>query len=334
MKTTIKQLEYKQEIQMDYDNFPEIQKNTKIKILIADDDPGMRFLLTKTIKKWGYDVIVTDNGDDAWEALNEDKPARIAVLDWMMPGLDGLEICQNLQQNHNTPLIYTILITGKSKKEDLVFALDNGAHDFISKPVYPEELRARISVGRRLVEADDKIQHYAQKMKILATTDPLTGINNRRYFFKLAEIEMERSKRYNSVFSVLLIDIDKFKLVNDTYGHALGDRVLKSMTDSCESSLRTSDIFGRLGGEEFAIVLPETNACGAVFFAERLRKSVEKLKVPHLKNSFATITVSIGVTSYFPEDTNIEAIIHRSDVALYKAKNNGRNQVIFEDILI
>ncbi len=298
-----------------------------MKVLVADDSPTARFALRKNLTAWGYDVVEASEGKKAWNLLNEDSPPRIAVLDWMMPGLDGVEICRKLRERKNGPFVYTILLTSKSEQEDLVYGLENGAHNFQSKPYSPIELRSHVNVGKRLVESDDKIKEYAEEMERLATTDSLTGIFNRRHFLECGEKELARSKRYGRPMSVLLIDVDHFKIINDTFGHAAGDKTLRIITRTCIDTLRENDLFGRLGGEEFAVVLPENDEPCAVDAAERLRKTMEELKVA-FEDKIIRFTISIGVASSELSDKTIEVILKRADDALYKAKKCGRNRVI------
>ncbi|MCP4716281.1 MAG: diguanylate cyclase [Deltaproteobacteria bacterium] len=298
-----------------------------MKVLIADDDNVTRLTISKNLQKWGYEILTAENGAQAWQFLQEKDPPRIAILDWMMPEIDGVEICRKLHHSSDSPLIYTILLTTRNEKEDLVYALENGAHNFQSKPISRDELRAHISVGKRLVQADDRIKSYAKEMERLAATDHLTGINNRRHFLEHAEQELRRSQRYKRELSVLMLDIDHFKQINDTHGHAAGDQTLKALAETCLNTLRINDIFGRIGGEEFAALLPETSGPSAMIAAERIRTALEKTAVPCSSTSIS-FTVSIGVTTLEHTDKNIETIIKRADSALYTAKENGRNQSI------
>ncbi len=302
-----------------------------MKILIADDSPTTLFALKKNLEEWGYEVCEVKDGLEAWQTLNKENPPRIAVLDWMMPGMDGVQICKKLQERTESPFVYTILLTSKTEKEDLVFALENGAHNFQSKPISPEELRSHVNVGRRLVEADDKIKEYAAQMKSLAQTDVLTGICNRRYFMEQGTNMFKSAKRTDRPLSVMLLDIDHFKKVNDTFGHAAGDEVLKKMSISALGKLRDIDLFGRIGGEEFAVVMPEAAIEGAHKTADRLRKSLSELEIK-FDNKTISFTVSIGVTTRRPEDETLEEVLKRSDAYLYAAKEGGRNRVVSTDV--
>jgi len=296
-------------------------------ILVVDDDTMTRQALTKLIKKWEYDVVTAENGSEALEILTRKNPPRMAILDWMMPGMEGIEVCRKLSGRSGSPLVYTILLTIKKDKEDIITALDNGACDFLSKPVHAGELKSRISVGFRLVEAEDKLRRYAQKMKHLAVTDHLTGAFSRRFFMEQFEKEIDRVYRYNQSMSFIMMDIDRFKNLNDRFGHLGGDEVLKQLVTVCKNKLRKSDLFARVGGEEFSMVLPETDEESAYKVAEGLRLSISDLKIPY-RDIEISFTVSLGVTSIQSKNDTIDSVIMRADSALYKAKNNGRNRTM------
>lgn len=304
-----------------------------MQLLVAEDDRSSRLMMTGTIRQWGYEVIEASDGNKAMEILNSPNPPRIAVLDWVMPGRDGIEICRELILRPNAPLIYTILVTGESGREDLVYALDNGAHDFLTKPVNMPELRSRLAVGRRLIEADCKVKEYAQRMAALAEklsslamTDPLTNAYNRRSFLEQADKEHYRAKRHGSMIGALVIDIDRFKDVNDTFGHAAGDEVLKTVASASGRLLRETDVFGRLGGDEFAAILPEADTQHTLMIAERLLREFEKTRIEWNEQRIP-FTVSIGAASIFPDDGSVESLLNRADMALLQAKREGRNRV-------
>ncbi|MCP4110253.1 MAG: diguanylate cyclase [Desulfobacteraceae bacterium] len=298
-----------------------------MKLLIADDDSMTRIALRKNLQKWGYEIAEAKDGAEAWDILCAEKPPRIAILDWMMPEMEGTEICHCLQKSEKHPFIYTILLTVKRDRDDIVEGLDSGAHDFLSKPVHASELRSRIGVGVRLVQAEDRLRDYAEKMEQFATTDYLTKAYNRRYFFDQAEKELDRARRYKSQFSLLLMDIDHFKKINDTWGHLAGDEVLKRLSKYCKDILRDTDLFARFGGEEFTVLLPETDKDGAFKLAERMRQFIENISVDFAAWSFG-FTVSIGVASMKGPAESLEAILKRADDAMYQAKTKGRNQTV------
>lgn len=296
-----------------------------MKALIAEDERVPRTLLAHQISRWGYEVVETDNGDAAWLLLNANDPPRIAVLDWVMPGLDGVAICQKLHENPDRPFTYTLLLTAKTDESDLVYALSQGAHDFLSKPARFGELRARLTVARRLVEANDRLREYASRMEELATTDSLTGAANRRSLFDFAERELARNARYQTPCTALLLDVDAFKEINDRHGHAAGDSVLKRVVEVCRQSLRNTDIVARLGGDEFVILLPQTIPEAAFALAERLHMTIETTDYgPDWKDLRATVSIGISGCN---GDHDIHSLLRNADRALYQAKQAGRNRV-------
>lgn len=298
-----------------------------MKILVADDDAMTRLALTKNIEKWGYEVVAVEDGTLALDVLSGDDPPRIALLDWLMPGREGIDICRELNRFGNGPLIYTILLTIKKDKADIVEALDQGACDFLSKPVHMGELRSRIAVGERLIMAEDQIREYAKEMERLAISDPLTGAANRRHFFNMAQKELKRAKRYDKDVALIMMDIDYFKKINDTFGHQAGDEALKAFVACCRSLIRETDLLARFGGEEFCLLLPETDIHQAGQLAERLRCSLGDLRVCEGGREFG-YTVSMGVTSAQKMEESIDAAIKRADNALYEAKAGGRNRYV------
>jgi len=298
------------------------QEPEKLSILIADDSVFFRQLLIQTLSGWGYDVVSAGNGHEAWEILQREDAPRLAILDWVMPGLNGLEVCRMVSGRTGTPYIYLILLTGKNNKEDIVAGLEAGADDYITKPFHEEELRCRVKIGERIIRLESKISW-------LAATDPLTGVLNRRAFMERMEGEMQRSKRNNEPFSVILVDIDHFKGINDTYGHLLGDAVLQKFAAHLSSLLRSYEVIGRYGGEEFVICLPGASEKQAIRVAERLRSSLVDLEFDVSVNQEAVpVTASFGVagTAVITEGTG-DMLLAKADQALYQAKREGRNRV-------
>ncbi|SMH62450.1 GGDEF domain-containing protein [Azospirillum agricola] len=291
-----------------------------MRVLIADDTIVARTMLASWIKEMGYEPILAGDGAEALEIAFRDG-FDIAVIDWEMPRLTGMEVIRQLKEHPRTAYGHLILVTGRSDQNSLIQALDGGADDFIRKPLAPAELVARVRAGARIVELRNRIVR-------LAETDPLTGAANRRSFLERAGAAAADAGRRQRSLSVMLLDIDHFKRVNDTRGHAGGDAALKRLVECCGATLRPGDLLGRFGGEEFAVLLPETNPYVAVGIADRLRAAVEAMVIPHDGEDFR-ITVSIGVAAVGADgpDNGLDMALRRADDALYRAKDGGRNRV-------
>jgi len=291
-----------------------------MKILVADDDRVARTLLKRCLEGWGYEVVAVEDGVRAWEALESDGEIRVAVLDWMMPGFDGVAICAKLLELSNRPGVYTILVTVRDEPSDLLHALQRGANCFLAKPVNLAVLRAHVEVGCRLAESEDKLVRLSQQLEnlanerarrlveseTLARTDPLTGALNRRGYTERCTVEFDRAVRNERPLSVLKVDLDHFKGINDTFGHDAGDEVLKRVVNTFEIAIREVDVVGRIGGEEFEILLPETDLQEALLVGERMRDSVEGLEVLW-QGQVITVTISTGVTALRPADQSLTA---------------------------
>lgn len=302
-----------------------------MKILIADDDKISRMMLGKVFSGHDYEVTSASDGDDAWAILEEPDHPRLLVLDWMMPGMSGVDIVRRLRERTDGHTYYIIILTSLDTPQNIIFALDEGADDFVSKPYNGESLRARANVGRRIVSLHIAL---SEKMRILAeahetisrlaATDEMTGLYNRRFFNESFVKSLSASKRYDFNISLVIADVDKFKIVNDTHGHSTGDQVLKLFADILRTTIRTEDIAARWGGEEFILLLPHTTLDGAVILAERIRSrfAAESRAVM----SFA-VTASFGVAEMC-EGEDPETLIRRADGALYRAKDTGRDRVV------
>ena len=293
-----------------------------MKILIAEDDPVSRRLLEVFLRKWGYDVVVTCDGSEAWDVLQRPDAPNMVISDWMMPNVDGLDLCRKIREIKKSDYTYFIILTAKERKEDVVKGLEAGADDFLIKPFHQEELKYRVQIGERIIELEQRILQ-------LATTDSLTGVLNRRAFMERMEEEIQRSKRENSAFSLILADIDYFKKINDSYGHQAGDLVLKRFSEQLSKVSRPYDFVGRYGGEEFVVCLPGVDDLQARSVAERMHKKVEEMQIK-LPNSSQTvkITASFGVASFRLESKeSVDSITGRADDAMYRAKRKGRNRV-------
>ena len=287
-------------------------------ILIVDDTIANLDILVELLDK--YDVIDTTNGEDALEVVKNEK-VDLILLDIMMPNMDGYEVCNILKANPQTKDIPIIFITAKSDEESIEKAYDFGGSDYVTKPFQSKELLSR-------VKKELKIQTMMEELKVLASTDSMTKLYNRRYFTKVSQDIVNLAKRENQDLSLIMLDIDRFKNINDSYGHKIGDDVIISLGEILKTYQRKSDIICRYGGEEFVLLLPNTSLEGAIVVAENIRKEVQNHKVKLLENQEISFTVSLGVAAIsFIKEDSIEFALKEADDALYKAKENGRNQV-------
>jgi diguanylate cyclase (GGDEF)-like protein len=297
-----------------------------MRVLIADDDPVSCRLLDHLLHKWGYEVIAARNGVDAWEVLQADHAPRIALLDWMMPGLDGLEICRRVRARSAKPYVYIMLLTANDKVGNLVEGLESGADDYLTKPFHPQELRARLRVGLRMLDLESGLVEARENLRFKASHDALTSIWNRGAIIELLERELSRARRDGSSVGVLLADIDHFKRVNDTRGHLVGDEVLGAVTGRLKGEVRSYDSVGRYGGEEFLILLPGCDNPKLTAKAEQLVKIVERSSIETSAGP-VPVTISIGgIASGDCPHAELKSLLRAADTALYRAKISGRNR--------
>jgi two-component system, cell cycle response regulator len=300
--------------------------------LVAEDDPVSRRLLEVTLSKWGYEVITCADGQAAWEVLQAPDAPQLVILDWMMPRLDGLQVCKNVRnpdERPAEPYIYIILLTAKSQKTDMVTGLEAGADDYLTKPFDAQELRMRLRAGRRILDLLDELVQAREIMREQARKDSLTQLCTRATVLELLTYELDRSQRdsgdRDAPVSVVLADLDHFKHINDTYGHLAGDAVLREIARRMRDALRPYDSIGRYGGEEFLLVLSNCDTLGAAAMAERLLQAVRKDTIV-LAEGTVSVTLSAGVaTSGVVQDP--ETLLGAADAALYRAKRGGRNRV-------
>jgi diguanylate cyclase (GGDEF)-like protein len=298
-----------------------------MKILIAEDDFTSRSILTAVLKKWGFDPVVTEDGGAAWDVLQRPDAPRLILLDWNMPGMDGLEICRRLRESEVPNPPYVILLTARGEKGDIVKGLEAGANDYVAKPYDNEELQARIRVGQRMLEMQSRLLEARDKLAYQATHDPLTGVLNRRAILDRLGREISRAKRENGSLSVGMFDIDHFKNINDTHGHLAGDEALVAFIRCIQDGLREYDFVGRYGGEEFLVIAPGSIGLKSESLYERLRARIAGAEIATNAGSIS-LTVSIGVAPGTGQ-SSVDALLAAADAALYQAKAGGRNRVVY-----
>lgn len=287
-------------------------------VLIVDDNRTNSTFCEKLLSRSGYETAVCSSGEEAMDFMGKNTPDLI-LLDIVMPGIDGFQFCDQLKRTprlKDTPVIF---LSAMNDETSIINGFKCGGVDFITRPFRAQELIARTRTHIELKKAKEKLL-------TMAVTDELTGLFNRRYFMNRLNQEFERVKRYESIFTFIMIDIDYFKRINDTHGHLAGDCVLRNAADIMKKSLRLSDTVGRIGGEEFAILLPETEIEYGVEIAERLRKKIDESELDFECKSLK-LTISAGISDSDSGDLTVDAVLNRADMALYSAKEDGRNRV-------
>jgi len=298
-----------------------------MKILIAEDDPVSCKVLEAKLVNWGYDVVVTRDGNEAWQAMQGKEAPRLAILDWMMPGIDGVEVCQKVRKQSEKPYTYIILLTALDQVENLVLGMDAGADDYIRKPVNENELRVRLRAGRRMIDLQDELIAARENFREKSIRDPLTGLWNHEEILRILDAELVRADREGRSVCAIMADIDHFKKVNDTYGHPAGDAVLRMVARKMLSIVRPYDSIGRYGGEEFLIVMPGFECRNAAAFAERLRLCIATGTMD-TSEGIISISVSLGVAeSHIKRRLDANSLVLSADSALYQAKGKGRDCV-------
>lgn len=302
-----------------------------MRILVADDDLVSRTVLERSLHRRGHKVITASDGEAAWQILQGSDAPRLALLDWMMPGRTGPEICKEIRQRISLAYTYLVLVTSRENKVDVIHGLEAGADDYLTKPINPAELHARLRVGLRILELEDKLVTAREDMQFKATHDALTRLMNRAAVDDFLRRELARSRRERSPLGLLFADIDHFKSVNDKHGHAVGDAVIREIAKRLAGGVRAYDAVGRYGGEEFLIVLPGCDSGGVMDRAYHLldvtRSRPFETAVGNLQ-----ITASIGAACNLDCDSaTVASFVHVADVALYRAKHEGRNRVVMAE---
>jgi len=299
-------------------------------VLFVDDEATAALIVGRLLENAGYTVTVARNGLEAL-ALLQKKHYPIVLTDWEMPGMDGAELCTQIRRNNFGGYVYTILLTSRSGRDNILEGLDAGADDYLTKPLDEAELLARMKTAQRVVDLEQRLRRMSEESMRQATTDALTEVYNRRYLMTELSAELERSRREEAPVSLIMCDIDKFKAVNDRFGHQTGDAVLKQFAGILVGCCRPNiDWVARYGGEEFVIVLPSTPLEGADVLAQRMRLAVESTPIEGDRYSLA-ITASFGAAAVYrawPSPVQAaESLLERADACLYESKRQGRNQV-------
>lgn len=297
-----------------------------MKILIGEHDRASCLALEVLLHRWGFEVESVHDGWSALRVLDSPNPPRIAILDWMMPGLDGVELCQMLRKESSRPYCYLMLLALRGEKRHFVDGIEAGADDYLAKPVDFWELKSRISTARRMLDMQDQLAAVRDMLREQAMHDPLTGLWNRTVILDTLRREWRRGQRKGTPVGVIMADVDHFKRINDSYGHATGDLVLSEIAQRMCGSLRCYDAIGRYAGEEFLIVLPETDPTETYAVAERLRQAIEGKPIVHVDTTIS-VTISLGAAASDRIHSEADFLIGEADTALVCAKQEGRNRV-------
>jgi diguanylate cyclase (GGDEF) domain len=298
-----------------------------MQVLVVDDSAIFRKLITDYLVSWDFGVTVAENGTDAQRILDQPDAPRLVLLDWVLPDIDGTELCKSIRNDgasdHYT---YVILLTGKEGRQNMLEAMSAGADDYLEKPFDDLELKARLLVGKRILDLHQQLVATRESMRHAATHDSLTGLLNRGEIVSTLERELMRGQRERSPVGIILGDIDHFKNVNDTLGHLFGDEALREIARRLREQLRVYDSVGRYGGEEFLMVLPNCNWQNTMSRANELREFIAHIPVCY-SGAEKLVTMSMGI-SVAEVDAKMEtgAILNQADAALYSAKANGRNR--------
>jgi diguanylate cyclase (GGDEF)-like protein len=304
------------------------------RILVVDDHPDNVEIINVRLSSRGFEIETATNGEEALQKVHENPP-HLILLDVMMPLMDGYEVSRRIKNDDSLPFIPIILVTARDSTQDKVDGLDAGADDYLTKPVNFPELEARVRSMLRIKRLQDELDQKNRELELvnkrlrkLSVTDGLTELFNHRHIHELLHEEFERTKRSGEPMAVAMMDLDRFKLVNDTYGHPTGDVILYETADILRQTVREIDMVGRYGGEEFIAILPGANEDDAAHFAERVRQAVANHVFQDEANE-VRMTMSGGVASFPDADTDHpDLLIKRADEALYAAKEGGRNQIL------
>ena len=311
-----------------------------MKVLIAEDDAVSRTILRRAVEKLGHECVAAADGEEAWELYCNTPEVEVVISDWMMPGMDGVDLCRRIRSLDREVYPFFVFLTALKDREHLLEGMEAGADDYLAKPLDREELGVRLaaaarvtSLHRSMIEQHRQLEKLNKELYTLARRDTLTRLGNRLRLREDLEVLHARVERYGYSYCAVLCDVDFFKLYNDHYGHLAGDEVLQRVANAIMANFRTGDSSYRYGGEEFLTILPEQSLETATLAAERLRDAIEDLAIPHeavSRNSTSpgVVTVSVGLSRLAAgESKSVERLLEEADEALYRAKKAGKNQV-------
>lgn len=303
-----------------------------MKILIVEDEPIYRRMVKRYLLEVGYDIVEAEDGQTAWE-LFQQEPFHLVITDWMMPGLNGPQLVQNIRSSEQINYTYIIMLTAMNDKDNVVLGLESGVDEYLTKPFNSKELIARVASGMRILRLEEQLMQARKQMEALAMHDSLTGLLNRRAIEEYAEAEFSMAGRKERALSVILLDIDHFKSINDRFGHKFGDHALQEVAKTLTKDLRNYDRIGRWGGEEFILILPDTQLVDAATVAERVRIQMAELQISLENGETFSVNISLGAACTTGKFPSLTKLIDAADQALYQAKQTGRNRVcIFEPL--
>jgi len=300
-----------------------------MKILVVDDDALQRKLIEETLLVGKYDVIALDNAESAKKMLEQHKDVRFVITDWVMPNMDGVSFVRWIRSANLTGYVYVMLLTSREDPGDIKDGLNAGADDYIKKPFHPTELLARVSVGERILSLEENLRKASERLEWQTLIDDLTGLMNRRAIYQIGRQEIARASRDGSHLSVLFLDLDKFKQVNDTYGHQTGDEALKMTAQLLQSNIRDYDEAGRWAGDEFIAILPDTTHEEALEVADRVLHAFQCDALLLKDGTKVVLNASIGMHTWAPGDKeapDMDTLARLADEAMYRAKQSGGNQ--------
>ena len=310
-----------------------------MKILIAEDDPVSSRILTANLRKWGHEVVVTHNGNEAWQALHAQGAPALAILDRVMPDVDGIEICRQLRREQTDTPVHVILLTSLNRREDLLEGLEAGADDYLTKPLDTHELRARLQCAARILDLQDNLRQRVRDLEAaiaerklaeealrnLSLTDQLTGLYNYRGFLNLAEHHLKTSRRSQNPSLLIYADMDGLKEINDTFGHRAGSLAIGAAAEVLRRTFRDCDIVARLGGDEFAVLVPDIQKLETAKLIERLQRNLHHYN-DEAHHEF-TVALSIGAVEIdHQHKVNIEDQMARADEIMYREKRKRKGR--------